>query len=1037
MKYPVIPVTPEIMRLRRPLHSLICCAQLAISSSALAQPAPAKPPAEPQGRQDSPTENIEADKNAAPSDAGEGSGKQETPAHSDDSLPADSDAEDEDDYDEMYQEQFADDGASREEISMPPPTGKGAIWGVLTDTKFNEPLFDATVSVIGTRYQAVSDVDGRFRLELAPGTYSLRFFAPLHQPTRLDGVVVSAGVTLQQDLTIEPDEDQGEVIDVVAEVEKSNIEGQTLARQRSASVGDSVGRQEISKSGDSTAAQAAQRVVGATIVGGRFVYVRGLGERYSNALFDGAPLPSPEPDRAAVPLDVFPAEVIDSITLNKTFTPDVPGDFAGGSVQVQTRAIPDKFVFSAGTSLGFNTESTFRHRLNYTGSTTDWLGFDSSRGLPGAIPSKYPRVAGEQPDGSILTREQLAAEGKLLNRSFGWRDNVITPPDYGFNVVIGNGWKLGGEQKFGAIAALTYKRGWETIDMKRREFRASVSDPRGYEPLFDYDITRSTDSVQWGAFGSLSYAPAKRHTLRLVMLRSQLSDDDVEVFGGSSEERSTYVTGTRLQFSSRALSAVRLSGAHEFSDLSDAELDWSALYSLAERDEPDTRDIAFSELSDGRLGFLTTADSGRHFFAEQDERGLVGTLDYTQPLLPNGRAKLKLGSLASLKDREFNARRFNFAARPGRTQLFTCAGPHLAPNCADSVITNDALDTGDLRMQEGTQRSDGYTASLDVVAGYVMADVEPLRDLRAILGERVEYTRQTIQPWDFGAGTDPGDAHLSSTDLLPSLSLVYSATEKLKVRAAVSRTLARPQLRELAPFAFNDSFGGRSTAGNPDLTLTRILNADLRVEYFPSLREVVAASLFYKRFTDPIELTLLDAGGSNPVRSFRNSPGANLVGLELEGRKNLEILDESLHNFSLVANLTLARSRVEVEQTGFSTITSLSRPMMNQAPWVVNAAIDYDNQESGTSARVLYNVTGPRIVEVGTSGIPDAYLHAQHMVDLVASQKVTEQVSVKLGVDNILNAEYLVTQGMGLDGNNAREQYTSGTVISVGAGYTH
>ncbi len=946
----------------------------------------------------------------------------------------------EDEYEALYEAEFGDEeGVAEatpvEELKSPPPAGKGVVWGVLRDSEYREPLFDATVAVVGTEHQAVTDIDGRFRLELPPGTYSLRFFAPMHRPTRLDGVTVVVGGVVEHSLVVEA-EDMGEAIDVVAEAEKANLEGQTLARQRSASVGDSVGRHEISKAGDSTAAQAAQRVVGATVIGGRFVYVRGLGERYSNALFDGAPLPSPEPDRAAVPLDIFPADVLDSVNLIKTFTPDVPGDFAGGSVQVHTRAIPDEFVFGAGASIGFNTESTFRDRLHYSGSGTDWLGFDSSRGLPSGISRDYPRVAGEQPDGTVLTREQLAEEGKLLNSSFGFREGVFTPPDFGVNAVIGNGWKLAGDQKLGAIAALSYKRGWDTIEKTEREFRASVTDPRGYEPLFEYDVTQSTETVQWGAFGSLAYQLAAGHTLRLVTLRSQIADDEVELFRGRSEERSRYVTGSRLQFAARALSALKLSGEHVFKALDEGRLDWSGLYSVAERDEPDTRDIAFARQEDGELEFLNTSDSGRHFFAEQDERGIVGTLDWTQPLLPEDKAKLKFGSLASVKDREFNARRFNLSARPGQTARFSCAGPELDQGCVDSIFTDEALESGDLRMEERTQRSDGYTADLDVFAGYVMADIEVVPRFRAIVGERIEYTRQTIEPWSFGSGTDPGEASLSSTDLLPSLSLVYSATEHAKIRLAGSRTLARPQLRELAPFAFNDNFGGRSTVGNPDLTLTQITNADLRFEYFPTMREVAAVSLFYKHFEDPIELTLLDAGGSNPIRSFRNSPGAHLYGVELEVRKELAFVDDVLKFFTAVGNLTLARSRVEVEQTGFTTLTSLERPMVNQAPWVINLALDYDNTTSGTAARILYNVQGRQLVEVGTSGIPDAYLHPRHVVDLVASQRVSERVTVKVGVDNVLNAKYLVTQGKDREGNNVREEYTSGTAISVGAGYS-
>jgi len=923
------------------------------------------------------------------------------------------------------------------EANQPPPVNKGVIQGVLRDGE-GHPAYEARVSIPGTNYEAYTDLQGRFRLEVPPGTYSVRFFLELHEPAQMQGVVVSAGQIQEVNARVKAREGAVQEIEVIGVLEKTRLEGQLLARQRSASVGDIIGRQEISKTSDSNAAEAAQRVVGATIVGGRFVYVRGLGERYSNALFDGAPLPSPEPDRAAVPLDLFPVAVMDSITIVKTFTPDLPADFAGGSVQVETRAIPDDLVFSAGVSGGYVTGTTFQDRSTLERSGTDWLGFDSGkRALPKGVPSDYALIEeAERPNGTRVTGEELVGWAERFNSSMRWHD-IGTPPNHGFNLVVGNGWKLGKSQRLGAIASFTYGRSFKSYDMKQREFIPRLGE---IVPKLDYDTQVSQDKVNWGALGSLAYAPHKDHQLRLVLVRSQLAEDSLEVFTGQHEEYNYRdVAGIRGQYVSRALNVVRLTGQHEFKRANESKLDWSALYSVATRDEPDSRDAAWvRDPSTGDFEFITNGDSGRHFWSDMSERGLAGTIDYEQPLGRAQIAKVKVGGFAQMKDRDFVGRRFVYSGY-GTRDPATC-GQTFGPSCPDDTFRNEyfsdyggRLNDPTLGFEESTQNSDGYNADLDVFATYLMADANVLEDLRLIVGERLETTRQTIEPRDFGFG-DAESARLVDQDLLPSLSVVYSATKKAKVRGAVTRTLARPQLREFAPFAFNEVYGGRIVSGNPHLTLTHITNLDMRFEYFPSLREVAAFSIFYKDFEDPIEPTILPAGGAT-LLTYVNSPGAKLIGIELESRKQLDFIAKGLEDFSTVANLTLARSRIALKQTGNDTLTSLSRPLVNQAPWVLNLALDYDNEDIGTKLRASLNITGRRVEEVGTEGIPDGYRQPAALVDITGTQALGKGFRIKAGVEDLLNSEVLVTAGKERKRSRATRAYRDGSVVFAGISY--
>jgi len=923
------------------------------------------------------------------------------------------------------------------DLAAPPAENRGAIVGTLIDARTGEPILEARISIPGTPYVTVTDFEGRFRLEVPPGIYELRYFEGTHQPARTSGLTVVAGETVTASARLVPLEGMVQETEIVAKAEQSRLEGQLLARQRAAASGDVIGRAEIAKTPDSNAAEAAKRVVGANVVAGRFVYVRGLGERYTNSLLDLAPLPSPEPDRAAVPLDLFPVDVVDNITIVKTFTPDLPGDFAGGSVQIDTRSIPEEPIASLSVSGGYNTRATFRDRHDYPGSRGDWLGHDSGlRQLPAAVPDDYPLTVGAATgEGTALTREDLQGYGRLLNSSLRWRTDAFTPPNHGLGLVLGNGWELPGQQHLGAVGSVGYGRSYVERRGVVREFNGDPADPRGYSELVDYDVVEGEDSVRWGAFGSVAYVPARNHELRLVALHSQLADDTTRVFDGYSDEMGGEVSGARLQYASRGLDLGKLSGDHEIAAFNRARLAWSAQVSRATRDEPDTRDVGYARRALGELVYRVNvdADSGRHFFSDLVENGIAGTLDYTQPLDLRRTVKLKAGGVVSLRHRDFESRRFNFFPRPGVS--LGCTLEEFGPGCPDQTFQPSAIESGDLRFEERTFASDQYRSELDVFAGYLMTDVRVAPTLRLIAGERVEKTHQLIHTKAFVPGNFD-DARVESTDLLPSASLILSASERTKLRTSATRTLARPQLRELAPFSFNDYYLGRTTTGNTELDLTRVTNLDLRLEHFPTLREVVAVSLFYKRFTDPIEPVLRPATGSGGVmNTYQNTPGAWVVGVELESRKELDFLAAALEDVSAVANLTLTRSRIELEQTGSGTITNLERPLVNQAPWVLNLALDYDNEDSGTRARLSYNVAGPSIVEVGAVGIDDAYQQPQHLIDLTASQLVARHLTLKAGVEDLLDSETLVTQGRRVRSGNVRERHRDGAVVFAGASY--
>ncbi len=948
-----------------------------------------------------------------------------------------------------------DDGGTN--IKQPPAKGKGAIVGVVTDSKFSEAIIEAQITVIGRKEKTFTDPDGKFRLELPPGVYNIRIAYEMHQPTRIDKIRVEAGKLEQVDAQLTPDESAVETVVIEEEADKTSLEGQSLERKRSAVVSDGVGRAEIARTPDRNAAEAARRVVGASIVDGRFVYVRGLGERYSNALLNGTPLPSPEPDRQTVPLDLFPSLVLDSVTITKQFTPDMPGDFAGGSVRIFTREFPRERLFQISLTGGYNTEATFRDRLSYPGSKTDWLGFDNgARTLPSDIPKS--RITSSDP-------EQQLQWGKRLN-SFMSTRRKLTPPNHGLSVVLGDSFKLGGQRKLGALAAFSYGRSYQIRHNQVRNYGAGdlFSGRPGVRVTDSFEGDQGIDSVRWGAFGTLTYEASKHSKLGLSLLRSQSADDSASQLEGSFEGTPGVFHPIHLEYISRSLNFAQLRGTHDFPSLNRMQIEWNLAISQATRDQPDTRDISYFKNEEGDPrgpGYLwaPNVQSGFHFFGRQTEKRYAGGLDITQPLTKNEaqETKLKLGTLITSRDRFSTSRRFVYdqPRNPSAEyqQYAFCPGTTWQDRCPDILFRNRNVQNGWLSLRESTQRFDEYTAGLDVYAAYAMLDSQIHKRFRAIGGARLEATRPEFSAYDpFDRVNTTIRSGINSTDVLPALSLVFAASDKSNVRLGASQTVARPQLRETTPFRSSAYTAEYPIQGNPDLKLTKITNLDLRFEHFPTLRQVLAVSVFFKHFQDPIENKIIP-GAAPGLLTYANVDSANLFGAELEARKTLDFIGPFFEDFMLIGNVTLAKSSVDLgEDAGVAT--SQKRPMAFQSPYVVNLSLDYSNDGSGTDVRVLYNVFGPRLVGVGSQGIPDVYELPRHVVDLSIAQKLSKHFDLKLTGQNILGVPvifglrdatlyYRETLADGSPGrlfahkDPTTRHYNPGTTISLSAQYTY
>jgi hypothetical protein len=875
------------------------------------------------------------------------------------------------------------------------PLDEGAASGLrgrITNSTTDEPIAGATIEARSPiRRSAVADAGGRYRLALDPGVYALRVHSPLHSGRRVENVIIQPGRFSRLDVPLAPASDAIEEVVVYATPERRTEAGALEIRRHASSVSDALSAEEISRAPDSSASSAVKRIVSATVVDGRYVYIRGLGGRYVTTLLNGVTLPSPEPDRQAVPLDLFPTSLLSNLTIAKSYGVETPGTFAGGTLMINTSSYPDDLTVKAKVSSSASTASTFEDRSSYAGGSLDFLGFDDgTRALPGAVPGEGPaRVGGDLDAGAM---EDI---GEAFTNNWVVTDETA-PPSLGLGLTAGDTVTAGG-RRLGYLTTISFSRGTRA----RRSEIAKVRTAGG-ETVYRQNQTAfdGSESARLGGLASVGFELREGHDLSIVNLYSHTGESSAQRVTGVDETEGMAVEKTRLRFIERSLNFTQLESRHRFPRLAGARLRTQANLGLTSRDEPDTRDLTYTVLGDGRHRFKGETGSGERFFSDLGERSMGAGLDLSAR--PISRLEISGGASLQRSDREFGARRFR--------NVFVGTDPMVLFEPPSTIFSAENIGPS-FRLEERTLSTDAYDASLDVFAGYLSGQLEISERLRGTAGVRLERSRQALEAGSRFAGqaADPEDS-VARTDLdpLPMAALTYALRPDLNLRAAYSYTLARPMFRELAPFLYFDYTRQRSVSGNPELVQTRIHNADVRAEWFASDLDVFAISGFYKRFTDPIEQVIVSAGGDV---SFANAPLATTVGAELEARTSLARLHPSLSPLRLWTNLTLIRSRVELAPDQLGPQTSAERPLQGQSPVVVNLGLGYEHAPSAFEATALYNLFGRRVDEVGFDSLPDVYERPMHRVDVTASKGMAHGMTLKLGATNLLDEDIVLEQG--------------------------
>jgi outer membrane receptor protein involved in Fe transport len=876
------------------------------------------------------------------------------------------------------------DDANTPEAPAKIPARMGRVQGTVVDAQTGEPLIEAQVTVVKTGKKVLTDIDGNYKIDLPPGVYDLRMFAELKPARKIANVKVELGKATHVDVALGSGDDKIAVqeIEVVAAPDTATEAVQIVQRQKAAVVSDGVSAQQISRSPDTSASDSIKRVVAATVQDNRYVIIRGLGGRYSNTLLNGVNLPSPDPDTPAAPLDLFPAVMLANLTVAKTFSPDMPGNFAGGILLINTRDFPSKFMLSLRATGSADTASTYRKSYTHNGGNLDFLGYDDgSRALPSGVPNN--RLLTDP----TFTPEQVAARTRTFPNDWQLR-NTTLGPNYGFAATAGNTIGLG-SQKLGYLATVNYGRRFARRLIRLQRLGEKLREGTFLPSTEQLEEDRATDQPNLGGLITLGYAPSPAHRINLTSLYTHNTENMTSRTLGI-EDSGQNVDRMRLRFLEREMLAGQLLGEHAFA-AGRVVLAWQGNLADTRQNEPGARDLVRTASPMG-WSIGNSAGAAEKTYGTLSDRTGGGGLDLS--FLLDG-SKLKAGANVTASSRDYLTRRFHYDVS---TDLATLP--------SDRVFSPDNVGRG-LSIRENTLGTDGYTANRATWATYVMADIVKLDPFRLIVGERLEISNLEV---NVGNKVDamlppPVATRKFDRDLLPSVNAVLAVSKDSNARLGYSRTIARPHFREVAPALFFDYVRRRAIGGNENLKRTSIQNLDLRWETFIGPTELLAISTFYKRFTDPIERTV-DLAGSGTNVGFINARGATAYGFELEARTSLGRLANALRALTLSGNLSVIQSRID--------IPGENRPLQGQSPYVLNFDLGYFVERTHTQLDALYNVFGRRIDEVGAgkapNRTPDIYEEPFHRVDLTLNQRLPASFSLKLSVTNVLDQRVVLTQ---------------------------
>lgn len=884
----------------------------------------------------------------------------------------------------------------------------GTVKGVLVDDKTEETIPFANVLIAETGSGFSTDFDGAFSEDLPVGTYTFSVSYIGYADKKITDVVVEEGKVLDLTIRIGSDTEMLEEVVVTAkQIRNTDIAVLSLKR-KSINMIDGVSSQAIRKIGDSNAASAVKRITGVSVEGGKYVYVRGLGDRYTKTILNGMGIPGLDPDKNSLQMDIFPVNIVDNIIVSKSFKPDLPGDFSGGLVNIVTRDIPEEK--NASISLGMSYNPNMHFNSNYlTGdsSPTDFLGFDNGlRALPVRQVTVIP---------APINDARLTKVTKLFNNNMAvMRQSSLADYSLGFN--FGNKFDRG----FGSVgyhAAVNYSNSTDFYENVEFNNYIKATDPSDTNLQLDRNATGSLGSNNVLLSGMLGGGISfENHRFGLNALHIQNGNSKAGEF-----QRSTFIRNSNkliidnVEYTQSSISTLLLSGNHDLSKT--FSVNWKLAPTYSKIDDKDVRVTPFLENDDGSLSFRPSEGAApRRLFRNLDEINLSSKIDVEKATTIGKRAISFSGGFNNVyKQRDYQIQSY-FINIKGQESLNIQGDPNALLLDQNVWTVEKGFGT---YVTGNFEPTNTYDATQNVLAGYVMADMSLTDELQVTTGVRAEnfkhfYTGEN----NTGSIVYNMEKIADNTKFLPAVNMIYKLNGKMNLRGSYAQTLARPSFKEASIAQIYDAITDRTFIGNINLQSTDIQNYDVRWEAYMTSGQMVSVSGFYKNLTNPIEIVAFSSSAPADVQP-RNVAGATVRGVEMELRKNLGFITEKLNQLSFVSNVTLVEAQVELDKSAggefdsrvsterIGEVTKDTREMQGQAPYIINSHLSYKGLENGFEANLSYNVQGRSLAVVGIGLNPDVYTAPFHNVSFKASKSfgADNKMRLSFGVKNILGSE--------------------------------
>ena len=908
----------------------------------------------------------------------------------------------------------------------------GRISGRVIAAKTGEYLSSATVKIDNTSFLTKTDLDGYFAFSNVPlGTYNLTVSFVSYETKTVTDIVVTTTEAANVNFSMEPPSKTG--LDEVVVTSRRSARQETMnsllvTQKNSAVVSDGIAADIIRRTPDRNTSDVLKRVSGVSIQDNKFAVVRGLNDRYNAAFLNGAPLPSSENDRKAFAFDIFPANMLDNIVILKTASPDLTGEFAGGIININTISIPAKNATIISFGTGYNTQTTFKDGLTYRGGNTDWIGLDDgTRAIPDGMPATKDFPS---------NRDKRAEVARLYTDNTWGTVNRNTPMNLNFQFSQALNLKRKDNEFFGMLLSATYNKNYVFTGGEINSWEYNRDNP-SVPPVKIGSFNNDThnENTLAGLVANFSFKLNNNNRISLKNILSVNAEDRVFDRNGQPDapnDPEFFAKSTALWYTSNVISSSQINGDHNLSK-SKIRLNWLFGLGNVDRKIPDLRQLQYAKGSgsDDYIASIPSATvsastSGSRFYSTTGEKIYSAKLDLSRNFGEKSkiRTQVKIGGNYQFRDRDFNARLLGFGT-------FRPAGGFdnsllMLPNNEifnPSNLGLKANNKGGFLLLEGTNPTYAYTASSELMAAYLMGDSRIGEKLRLVYGVRMESFNQKLN--SFLNFTDKLELNTDKTDFLPSLNAVYSLNAKQNLRFSYSKTLNRPEFRELAPFAFFDFNNNIVVGGNPNLVRATIDNLDLRYEVYPGRGQVLSVSGFYKKFINPIEL-VSDPNNFNST-AYQNAIDAENFGVEVEFRTLVGALigkndNEFLNRFTASANAAFISSRVQ-EAPFAGVIKALeNRTLQGQSPYLFNTSIAYIDPIKGWSSTISANRVGQRIFIVGSINEPDTWEQGRTILDFqIAKTILAQKMEIKLNWRDMLRQDQIFF----LDGNK-NNRYNEG-----------